>query len=203
MKSDDQIKEIWAIVLAAGESKRMKVPKMLLPFDGKTMIEKVIGNVIGSKVDKTIVVLGSYREEIEAVTAKYPVVTCFNENFKEGMFSSVKCGIRSLPADAGAVLIFPGDQPFIEAGVINKVIDNYRKSGKGIVIPVYRKKRGHPLLVDCKYRKVVINSETNDGLRWLAYEFPGDVFEVKTSSPEILRDFNTKEDYLNALNQNT
>jgi len=87
--------------------------------------------------------------------------------------------------------------------VINKVIDNYRKSGKGIVIPVYRKKRGHPLLVDCKYRKVVINSETNDGLRWLAYEFPGDVFEVKTSSPEILRDFNTKEDYLNALNQNT
>jgi molybdenum cofactor cytidylyltransferase len=118
------------------------------------------------------------------------------------MFSSVKCGISNLPATARAVLVFPGDQPFIEAGIIDKVIDAYRKSGKGIVVPVYRKKRGHPLLIDCKYRKVVVNSESVEGLRWLAYEFPGDVLEVKTSSPEILRDFNTKEDYLNAINQN-
>jgi molybdenum cofactor cytidylyltransferase len=118
------------------------------------------------------------------------------------MFSSVKCGISNLPATARAVLVFPGDQPFIEAEIIDKVIDAYRKSGKGIVVPVYRKKRGHPLLIDCKYRKVVVNSESVEGLRWLAYEFPGDVLEVKTSSPEILRDFNTKEDYLNAINQN-
>jgi len=58
------MKEIWAIVLAAGESKRMKVPKMLLPFDGLTMVEKVILNVTGSNVSNTLVVLGSYREEI-------------------------------------------------------------------------------------------------------------------------------------------
>ena len=55
---------IWAIILAAGESKRMKVPKMLLSFNGKTMIEKVIGNVISSEVFNTLVVLGSFRDEI-------------------------------------------------------------------------------------------------------------------------------------------
>jgi len=55
---------IWAIILAAGESKRMKVPKMLLPFHGKTMIEKVVENVAGSEVFRTLVVVGSFRDEI-------------------------------------------------------------------------------------------------------------------------------------------
>lgn len=195
--------DIWAIVLAAGESKRMKVPKMLLPFGGKTMIEKVLRNIGESEISGTIVVLGSSREEIEAITIKYPVVNCVNENYKDGMFSSVKCGLNRLPAETRAVLVFPGDQPFIGASIINMVIDSYNKSGKGIVVPVYKKKRGHPLLIDCKYRDIVISSETTEGLRWLAYEFPGDVLEVKTNSPEILRDFNTKEDYLNAINQNS
>jgi molybdenum cofactor cytidylyltransferase len=195
--------EIWAIVLAAGESKRMKVPKMLLPFGRETMIEKVIGNIARSKVDKTLLVLGSYREEIEGIVKKYPVSTCFNMNYKEGMYSSVKCGLNNLPEKFSAVMIFPGDQPFIEAGIINRVIDAYKKSGKGIVIPVYKKKRGHPLLIDSKYRNIVINANPEEGLKWLAYEYLEDVFEVRTNSTEVLRDFNTKEDYLNAINQNS
>jgi molybdenum cofactor cytidylyltransferase len=195
--------EIWALVLAAGESKRMKVPKMLLPFGRETMIEKVIGNIAGSKVDRTLLVLGSYKEEIQSVADKYPVLTCYNINYKDGMFSSVKCGFGNLTEKVKAVMIFPGDQPFIEAGIINRVIDAYKKSGKGIVIPVYKKKRGHPLLIDCKYRNMVINANPDEGLRWLAYEYPEDVFEVRTNSPDILRDFNTKEDYLNAINQNS
>ena len=194
--------EIWAIVLAAGESKRMKVPKMLLPFGRETMIEKVIGNIALSKVDKTLLVLGSYKEEIEAIVKNYPLNTCFNENFREGMYSSVKCGLNNLPEKIAAAMIFPGDQPFIEAGIINRVIDAYKKSGKGIVIPVYKKKRGHPLLIDSKYRNILVNARPEEGLRWLAYEYPEDVFEIRTNSTEILRDFNTKEDYLNAINQN-
>jgi molybdenum cofactor cytidylyltransferase len=195
--------ETWAIVLAAGESKRMKVPKMLLPFGRVTMIEKVIGNILESKVDRVLVVLGSYRDEIQSVTSKYPVTVCVNENFRDGMFSSVKCGMSNLPPGASAILVFPGDQPLIDAGIINKVIGGYHKSGKGIVIPVYRKKRGHPLLIDGKYREIVINSITTEGLRWLANDYPEDVFEVSTNSPEILKDLNTKEDYLNAINQNS
>jgi molybdenum cofactor cytidylyltransferase len=197
------MKEIWAIVLAAGESKRMKVPKMLLPFGRETMIEKVIGNIAGSKVNKTLLVLGSYRDEIEAIVARYPVLTCYNENYRDGMYSSVKCGLGNVPENVSAVMIFPGDQPFIEAGIINRVIDVYKKSGKGIVIPVYKKKRGHPLLLDSKYRNALTAASPADGLRWLAYEYPEDVFEVRINSPDILRDFNTKEDYLNAINQNS
>jgi molybdenum cofactor cytidylyltransferase len=193
--------EIWAIILAAGESRRMKVPKMLLPFDGKTMIEKVIRNVTGSDVLNTLVVLGSYKDDILAAIADLPVRHCYNEHYKDGMLSSVKCGFKNLPERYDAVLVFPGDQPLIEPGVINKIINAFSQSGKGIIIPAYRKKRGHPVLISRKYRDDVYSLPENEGLRSLSLRFPGDVFEVSIRSQAILKDFNTKEDYLNEINQ--
>lgn len=192
---------IWAIILAAGESKRMKVPKMLLSFNGMTMIEKVINNVSGSEVFNTLVVLGSYRDEILCVIGNLPVNHCYNENYKKGMLSSVQCGFRNLPESFKAVMIFPGDQPMIEASVINKIISAYRLSGKGIIIPVYKKKRGHPLLIDFKYRSLVEALDTEDGLRSLSVKYPQDVLEVPVNSPGVIKDFDTKEDYLNEINQ--
>ena len=160
--------KIWAIILAAGESKRMKVPKMLLPFHGKTMIEKVIENVIRSEVFRTLVVLGSYRDEILGSISHLPVDHCYNENYRKGMLSSVQCGFKNLPAHFDAVLVFPGDQPFIEPEVINLIIKAYRETGKGIIIPVYRKKRGHPLLISNRYRDVINILDENEGLRSLS-----------------------------------
>jgi len=195
------VNNIWAIILAAGESKRMKVPKMLLPFDGKTMIEKVIGNVTGSDVSNTLVVLGSYRDEIIAAIRDLSVSHCYNEHYRDGMLSSVKCGFKNLPENYDAVLVFPGDQPLIEPGVINKIINAFRQTKKGIVIPVYRKKRGHPVLISSKYRNDVYSLPLDEGLRSLSSRYPGDVFEVNIRSQSILKDFNTKEDYLNEINQ--
>ena len=117
------------------------------------------------------------------------------------MLSSVQCGFKNLPANFDAVLVFPGDQPFIEPDVINLIIKAYRETGKGIIVPVYRKKRGHPLLIDRKYRDEINTLEENEGLRSLSNMHQEDVFEVKTNSPGILKDFDTKEDYLNELNK--
>jgi molybdenum cofactor cytidylyltransferase len=195
------MEEIWAIILAAGESKRMKFPKMLLPLNDKTMIEKVIENVTGSEVFNTLVVLGSYSGEILGIIRNLPVVHCYNENYKEGMVSSVQCGFRNLPIRFRAAVVFAGDQPLIGPEVINKVIRAYKQTGKGIVIPVYRSKRGHPLLLDSKYRNEINNLDPGVGLRSIAEKYPGDVFEVPVNSPGILKDFDTKEDYLNEINQ--
>jgi molybdenum cofactor cytidylyltransferase len=193
--------EVWAIILAAGESKRMKVPKMLLPFHGKTMIEKVVENVAGSEVFRTLVVVGSFREEVSGAISRTGVSVCYNENYRNGMLSSVKYGFKNLPAPYDAVIVLPGDQPFIEPDVINSLIKAYRETGKGIIIPVYRKKRGHPVLISSKYRDAVDSLDENEGLRSLSVMFKEDVFEVKTSSPGILKDIDTKQDYLNELNK--
>lgn len=201
-KEDNHMAELWAIILAGGESKRMKAPKMLLPFKGKTIIEKVIENVTASDVQKTMVVLGAGSEAIIKVINDLPVTQKYNENYKNGMFSSVICGLKSLPDDLEAVLIFQGDQPMIQPHTVNAIIAAYKESGKGIVIPVFSKKRGHPILIDRKYRSEIEKLNPDEGLRSLASRFHYDVLEVNVESPEILRDIDTQEDYLNEINQN-
>ena len=192
---------IWGVILAAGESKRMGFPKMLLMFDGKTMIEIVIGNVTNSDIDNVMVVLGADRDKLTDLVSKSPVKYCYNDNYKEGMLSSVKCGLRNLPSDFEAVLVFQGDQPLITPKVINSVIEAYRSSGKGIVIPVYEKRRGHPLLVSRKYRDQIEKLDSGEGLRSLAYKYSDDVLEVVTNEAGILRDFDTYDEYKKEINQ--
>jgi CTP:molybdopterin cytidylyltransferase MocA len=192
--------EIWGIILAAGESKRMKVQKLLLPFQGKTMIEKVIENVTRSEVDQVMVVVGCNGDEILDTISYMPVFHCLNVNYKEGMLTSVKCGFGSLPDRIEAALVFPGDQPLIPAEAVNTVIRAHRQFGKGIVIPVFQKKRGHPLLVGSRYREEIENLDDGEGLRGLALKYDEDVLEVEVNSPGILRDIDTPEAYMEAMN---
>jgi molybdenum cofactor cytidylyltransferase len=193
--------KIFAIILAAGESKRMKVTKMLLPYKGKTIIENVIENVLSSNIEKVLVVTGAEYDAITYVLNGLRVTPCFNEHYREGMLSSVKCGFRSLPDDADCALIFQGDQPFICSGTINKIIEAGMNSDKGIAVPVYNGKRGHPILIKCRYRNEIEKLKADQGLRFLSRTFPDDVLEVETDAPEILRDIDTMEDYLNEINK--
>jgi len=193
--------DIWAVILAAGESKRMGTPKMLLPFNGSTMLESVTANVTRSNVDKTLIVLGAEKESLLRLTGIQPVACCYNDNYKKGMLSSVKCGFRNIPGGIRAVMVFQGDQPLITPHVINSVIQAYLSSDKGIVIPVYNSKRGHPVLIDNRYRDEIEKLDSDKGLRSLAYKFPDDVLEVLTDEPGILRDFDTYSQYLKEINQ--
>lgn len=191
--------KICGIILAAGESKRMGSPKMLLPYKGKTIIETVIANVTSSNVDSTLVVLGAVRDEILKKISYMAVKHCFNENYINGMLSSVICGFSSLPYGFDAAMIFLGDQPMVETSVINHIIDEYHNSGKGILIPVYEKKRGHPLMIDKKYLAEIVNLNQDEGLRSLAQKFHKDVLEIEVNTLSILKDIDTFEEYTNEL----
>jgi molybdenum cofactor cytidylyltransferase len=192
--------EIWAVILAAGESKRMGSPKMLLPFNGSTMLECVIANVSKSDVDKIIVVLGAEKEALIQLADKLHIEFCYNEKYKEGMLSSVQCGFKNLPFGCKASLVFQGDQPLITSDTINSVINAYLSSGKGIIIPVYKNKHGHPILIDMKYRNDIDKLSADKGLRSLRYKFPADVLEVDTDESGILRDFDTYDQYTKGIN---
>lgn len=192
---------IWAVILAAGKSKRMGSAKLLLPMGKITLIENVIGGVLSARPDGVIVVLGADRERIEAVVGRYPVRTMFNPDFERGMLSSVTCGFKAVPSGARAILIFLGDQPAAPASITRRIIDAYRKTGKGIVLPAYRGRRGHPVLIDLKYRKDVGALDPRIGLRQLPRAHPDDVFEVKVRTAAILRDIDTPEDYRAFLKQ--
>jgi molybdenum cofactor cytidylyltransferase len=193
--------DIWVIVLAAGLSTRMGTQKLLLPFKGMTIIEKVVENILHSGIDKIKVVVGSESKDISNALKWKPVDLVINENYHEGMHTSVISGVNALPQDARAVLVFLGDQPFIPFDVPKKVIKAWRTTEKGIVIPLFEGKRGHPTLYDLKYRNEIIHLNPDQGLRSIAQTFPDDIYEVETSSPEIVRDIDTKNDYLYEINK--
>lgn len=186
---------IWAMILAAGESKRMGKLKLLLSFGEKTIIEAVIGNVVQSKAENILAVLGSDREKIEEKIKDLPLKVVFNPNFREGMLSSAQAGFQTLPEDAHAVLVFLGDQPAISHAVIDKVIDAYNRTKKGIVLPVYKGNRGHPVLIDMKYKDEVEKLSADVGLRGVVYSHPEDVQEVEVETPSIIRDIDDADDY--------
>jgi len=189
----------WAIILAAGFSTRMGTQKLLLPYSHGTMIETVIDNILGYKNRSCHgSAWGRVGREIKKAIGKKPVKFCQNEHPEEGMLSSVMRGFEALPEDANAALIYLGDQPNIPPSISNTIIDAYNGDLMGIVIPVHDHRRGHPLLIDLKYRRDIFKLDLEKGLRSLMHLFPEDVLEVDVDEPGILVDIDTREDYSNA-----
>jgi len=190
---------IWAVVLAAGESRRMGTQKLLLPFGEATVVEAVIRTALDSCVDRALAVLGSDRDAIRLKLEPYGVDFAVNEDFAKGMLSSVQAGFKALPADAAAAVVMLGDQPFLPARVVDAVVAAYRASGKGIVVPSFRGRRGHPVLVGLEYRDEVVRLDPEEGLRQLIRAHPEDLFEAEVEDANILRDLDLPEDYAGEL----
>lgn len=195
------MKEIWAIILAAGASTRMKRQKLLLPFNGKTIIENVVENVAKVVGSNIMVVLGSHSEEIKSSIENRNVRFCKNENYLNGMLSSAICGFRALPQEAKAALVFLGDQPQIPPQAANLVIDAWNQSKKGIVMPTFNGRRGHPVLIETRYKFEIEKLDPERGLKTLSEKYKDDVFEVECEIPEILRDIDTPEEYQFEINK--
>lgn len=203
---------IWAVVLAAGESRRMGTQKMLLPFGDTTIVGAVVRTAAASRVGRTMVVLGADREEIRgellSLTARLApgsgsnendsdraVLFAVNDSYQLGMLTSIQAGIRALPAGAEAAVVMLGDQPFLRAAVVDAVIAAFETGRRGIVIPTFQGRRGHPVLVDLKYRDEILALDPLDGLRALIRAHPEDILEVDVADANILRDLDTPEDY--------
>lgn len=191
----------WAIILSAGTSSRMKTQKMLLPYNGKTIVETVVDNAYHAVGPNIVVVLGSHPEEIRNQIGNRELKYTINKNYPDGMLSSVICGFRALPADTSAILLYLGDQPHIPACVGKKLIHAKAESNKGIIIPVFNGKRGHPVLIDIKYKHEIENLDLKYGLRYLMKNNPEDILEMECDEPGILRDIDTPDDYWFEINR--
>jgi xanthine dehydrogenase accessory factor len=190
-----KLPSVTAIILGAGESRRMGKPKLLLPFGDATMIGTVISNVLASSVEKAIVVLGSNYESHHEVIKDYPVEIVNNKQFREGMFSSVKCGLEAISDTTDAVMVLLGDQPMIQADEMDQLIESYRESEKEIAIATHGNKRGHPVLFGRKFISEISGYPSEASLRDLLQNHPAEILETKTGHDRILRDIDTEKDY--------
>ena len=192
---------IVGIILSAGESRRMGTPKQLLPWGNTIVLQRVIDVASASRLDAILLILGHRADEIAGRIALPPKIhMAVNGNFREGMSSSVKCGIENGPAEAEAFMLLLGDQPFIERAVIDALIDDYRSGRRGITIPVCNGRRGHPVIFDARYRAELL-AVGDRGARAVVAAHAGEIFEVPVESPNILTDMDTPEQYREAARQ--
>ena len=188
--------QIYGLVLAAGMARRMGSTKQLLPFGDRTILQTVVDTLSGADLAGVVVVLGHDADAVRESLRGRPVLCCVNDAYREGMFSSVLCGLRHLPGDADAVLMALGDQPQIELRVVRAVVRAYREGDRGIVIPISGGKRGHPVLINLsRYRGEILNLSGDEGLKPVMRGHPHDTLEVPVDDEGILRDLDTLKDY--------
>ena len=186
---------ICAMVLAAGQSRRMGTQKLLLPLAGRPLITGIVDEVLRSPVAEVFVVMGRDAPRITQALAGRRVRLLTNPCTDGDMLSSVRCGLRALPPECAAALVVLGDQPGITAETISMLIQAFQTHSRGIVVPTHGGKRGHPLLLSMRYRDEVLHQYDGTGMRGLFLAHPDDVMEVEVPASGILEDMDTPEDY--------
>jgi molybdenum cofactor cytidylyltransferase len=193
---------IVGIILSAGESKRMGTPKQLLPWGKSIVLQRVIDIAAASRLEEIELILGHRAEEIASqITLPAKARLVINEAYREGMHSSVKCGVQNAPPIATAFMLLLGDQPLIETQVIDRLIAAHRAAGgQGITIPVYNGRRGHPVIFAARLREELL-AIGDQGAREVVNNHREEIGEVSLNVPEILVDMDTPQDYKEAWKQ--
>lgn len=186
---------ICALVLAAGQSRRMGTQKLLLPLNGQPVIVRVVDELLRGPVDQVFVVVGEQGRQIREAIAARPVRVVTNADAEGEMLSSVRCGLTAMPDKCAGVLVALGDQPSITAQVVEDLVEAFRAGGRGIVVPTYQAQRGHPLLIAMHYRDEILTRYDHVGLHGLLQAHAEDVLGVEVAASGVLEDMDVPEDY--------
>lgn len=185
---------IAAVILAAGGSQRMGLPKQTLRVGGAPMLQVVLDTVRRTQVDLVVVVLGAHasdvKKEVEFRTEKVAV----NSAHGEGMSASIRAGLSEVQG-AEAALIVLGDQPLISPKTMDALIQAYRRSGRAIVVPVYQGRRGNPVLFDRSLFEEVMGVTGDTGAKAVVKAHPEETLEVPVDDHGVVMDIDTQADY--------
>jgi molybdenum cofactor cytidylyltransferase len=187
---------IAAVVLAAGRSRRMAPHNKLLVADrtGKTMIARVIDNVLSSNARPILVVTGHQAEQIQHALGGRPVRYVHAADYAEGLAASLKAGIAAVPEECAAALVSLGDMPLVTGRMIDRLLSSYDPDeGRLIVLPTFRGKQGNPMLWDRRFFPEILQITGDSGARFLLGKHLEAVAEVEMADDAVLRDFDTTD----------
>jgi molybdenum cofactor cytidylyltransferase len=190
---------VCAIVTAAGRSRRMGTQKLLLPYAGGTVIGRVVGHLMRSRVARVFVVHAEGDRSIADALAGFDITLVSNPHPDGEMLDSVRCGLHALPPACTGILVALGDQPSISPELIDRIIDAFDPGEPAIVVPVHGGRRGHPLLFHARFKEEILNRFEGEGLRGFVGAHPGCVREVLVPGHLVPQDIDDPEDYRREL----
>ncbi len=170
---------IGAIILAAGASRRMGQPKLLLTYKGVPLLRCAVDAAVGAGCDEVIVVLGADADRYAPLLASAPVHVAENPGYAEGLSSSIRVGVEALSENIQAAVLMLADQPFIDAAVVRRLVEVYRSSGKRIVACQYGTVHGVPTLFDRALFLELLLLEGDQGARQVIKTYPKHVATVE------------------------
>jgi molybdenum cofactor cytidylyltransferase len=187
---------ISAIILAAGQSKRMGQPKMLLPWGKFTVIEQVISTFLNSGIEDIVVVTGGAREQVEDTISQYPVRKIYNDDYASSeMLSSMQCALRTMLHQAQAALIGLGDQPQVLEKSVRLISEDYRDSESKLIVPSFQMRRGHPWLIARPLWTEILELKPPESPRDFLNRHANEIHYVIVDTQSVLADLDTPEDY--------
>lgn len=189
------MKQLTAIILAAGYSSRMGAFKPLLPFGESTVLERSIALFRDAGIHDIRVVVGHRSSDLLPLLERLNVTPLLNERYQEGMFSSVLTAAESLDSVRGAFFLLPVDIPLVRRETVELLTRSYGSAGKGILYPAFQGTRGHPPLIATAYREAILSWSGNGGLKELLMQYETDSATVETGDEGTLLDMDTPEDY--------
>lgn len=192
--------DVSGVILSAGESKRMGQTKALLDFYGTPLITHLAKEYLEGGISELIIVTNPIINEKvkQALSSDLTEVVkiTINENYKSGMFSSVKKGIENTNYEN--VLLGLVDNPLINSHIIETLIESF--DGESILIPLFKGRKGHPIIIPSKIRKEIINEDTFDSsLREILLRHEEIIRFVNVNDESVVTDIDVFEDYERVL----
>ena len=184
-----------AVVTAAGSAVRFGGKKLLAPVNGEPLLDHTIRSLLEGGVAEVIVVVSAdaRRELARDVSAMNDarVRVVENPDPSRGMFSSIQIGVAAATGDA--LVVLPGDMPFVRPETVRAVIAKYRED-PAIVSPRYNGKRGHPVVMPLTLRAEIAATPPTANLHDVIKRHPGEGVHVDVNDRGVVRDVDIRSD---------
>lgn len=190
-----------AILPAAGASRRMGRPKLLLPFQGGPLVAGVVEALRGGGVDEIVLVTAPGDEPLRDWARQAGVTVTVNPDPERGMLSTLQEGIAALGGSAELaqrgvmLLVSPADLPNLQASTVTLLLKGMAESGAPLAVPVYHGKRGHPLVIAQALISEIDTLDPEIGLKQLRDRHEEDLLEIEVEDAGVIQDVDTPEDY--------
>ncbi len=176
----------------------MRFPKALLKIGSETFVESILRKSKAAGITSIFVITGADHEKI---IQSLPHITCIqNENYMQGQISSLQKGLSNLPENITNVMVWPVDQPLIEPETVTMLTECSTREKKAITIPVYKKRKGHPVIYNNDAVEAAIRLQSHQTGKDLQSLFAMSLCLVEVNDPGVVIDIDTPEDYAKYVN---